>query len=362
MTVKVLKHFDQILTLEAAYQKDGRNLKPDDLGIINDASVVIENERFVWVGKSNELPKQYQDLPAKSFRGLCLTPEIVDSHTHLVFAGNRSEEYQQKINGVDYEEIAKQGGGILASMKGIHQSNPQQPFLSARRKIENMAKKGVGFIEIKSGYGLTFESEQMISEVIDELKKMAMKDYDIRIFNTFLAAHAIPKEFESSHQYLQEVVCPLLDFLVPKKIVDAVDIFQERGYFDRQDVITLFNKAKSFEIPVKIHADEFQDNGGAQLGVDFNALSADHLMKTSDQGIEALAASDTVATLLPGTSLFLGKPLAPAQKFLDAGCKVAMASDYNPGSCHCNDLLMIASIAAPLYKMNINIVKILLER
>jgi len=209
----------------------------------------------------------------------------------------------------------------------------------------------VGTIEIKSGYGLNFEKEYEISRLIHDLKNIVRTD--IQIINTFMAAHAVPKEYPNSYQYMKEVVLPLLDTMAEEQIIDCVDIFHEQNYFSDEDVISLFERAQRLGIPVKMHADEFNDNGGAQLATRFKALSADHLLKTSKEGIKALAASDTVATLLPGTGLFLGKTQADARALLDAGAKVAIASDFNPGSCHCDNILLIASLAAPMYKMNV---------
>jgi imidazolonepropionase len=223
---------------------------------------------------------------------------------------------------------------------------------SAKCRIETLISYGIKTIEIKSGYALNYEKEKEISEIIAELKKYFLK-YNVTIFNTFLAAHAIPKEFKSSAIYLDTVVLPLLCELAEKKIIDAVDIFHEKNYFSLNDTEKLFKQALALKIPIKIHADEFNDNKGALLATKFNALSADHLLCTGPDGITALANSQTVATLLPGTGFFLGKNQANARSFLDAGVKVAIASDYNPGSCHCDNLLLLASISAPQYKMNL---------
>ncbi|MBY0415232.1 MAG: amidohydrolase family protein, partial [Bdellovibrionales bacterium] len=209
---------------------------------------------------------------------------------------------------------------------------------------------GVGTIEIKSGYGLNFEKEYEISHIIHDLKNIVRPD--VQIINTFMAAHAVPKNYSSSYDYMKEVVLPLLDRMAEENIIDCVDIFHEQNYFSDEDVVSLFERAQRLNIPVKMHADEFNDNKGAILATKYQALSADHLLATGEDGIKALSDSSTVATLLPGTGLFLGKKQANARAFLDAGVKVAIASDFNPGSCHCDNLIMIASLAAPIYKMN----------
>ena len=349
--MKCYKNINQILTLHSAYHKDGRMLSPSDLDIVENGAIVFNDTEILWCGKSSDLPKEYHQVPTIDLTGHVLTPEIVDSHTHLVFGGNRAFEYSLRLNGADYQEIANQGGGILSTMKNTLNKSFDDLFDTAVERIERIHSYGIGTIEIKSGYALTFEKEKELSLIIHELKKhFAGK---VNIFNTFLAAHAIPKEYSSSEKYLNEVVIPLLEELATLEMLDAVDIFHEQEYFSTKDVKSLFDKAVGLGISTKIHADEFNDNQGALLACEYNSLSCDHLLKTNSQGIEKLAVSDTVATLLPGTAFFLGKPLAPARKFLDAGVKVALASDYNPGSCHCDNLLLLASIAAKNLEMNL---------
>jgi imidazolonepropionase len=283
-------------------------------------------------------------------QGHILTPELVDSHTHLVFGGDRSQEYADRLNGTPYEEIAKRGGGILFTMKETRSATSEELFALALDRILRIHSYGVGTIEIKSGYGLSFEKEKEISLIINRLKKHFSPK--IRIFNTYLAAHDVPRDFSSSGEYMDQVVLPLLRDLAPLKIIDAVDIFHEKNYFSNDDVTQLFDLAKELGISRKIHADELNLNSGAELAARFEALSADHLLKISQEGIQTLSHSQTVATLLPGTAFFLGKPLAPARLMLEAGVKVAIASDYNPGSCHCDNVLLIASISAAQLKMN----------
>lgn len=351
MSLKAFRNFSQIVTLQKSYEKDGRNLLPEDLSIIENSSIIFDSEEIVWVGKDKDLPSEFQNVPFESFEGKTLLPELVDSHTHLVFGGDRSSEYSMRLNGADYQEIANSGGGILSTMKATNSATPEELYNSAVERIERIYSYGVGTIEIKSGYGLTYEKEKEISLVIDRLKEHFKGR--VQISNTFMAAHAVPKEFSTSNEYIQSVVIPLLKDLSELGIIDAVDIFHEAGYFDEIDTQQLFDVAAFLNIPVKSHADEFQDNKGAILAAKNNALSTDHLLCTESDGIEALANSDTVATLLPGTGFFLGKPQANAKSFFDAGVKVAIASDYNPGSCHCDNVLLVASLAAPTYKMNI---------
>lgn len=347
--IRTYGHLSELVTLKGAHAKAGRHLNADDLSIITDGAIVFNENSIIWIGKTQDLPAHYKDQVI-NLKGHILTPEIVDSHTHIVFGGDRAQEYADRLNGISYEEIAQRGGGILQTMTQTNQTSADELFFISVKKIEQLYAYGIGTIEIKSGYGLNFEKEFELSLVIERLKKHFHPK--IRIFNTFLAAHDVPKNFSSSSAYLKEVVIPLLEKLAPLNIIDAVDIFHEKNYFSDEDVDLLFQKARALGIGRKIHADELNDNNGAALARKFDALSADHLLKISDQGIQALSGHQTIATLLPGTAFFLGKSLAPARKMLDAGVRVAIASDFNPGSCHCDNLLLIVSISAAQLKLN----------
>ena len=349
--MKVYKNIKELLTLEGAHKKDGRNLNSKDLNIITNAALVVNEEgKIEWVGEMQNLPNHYANYHEEDCRDLVITPEIVDSHTHLVFGGDRSFEYTMRLNGESYEKIAQMGGGILSTMNSTLNASEEDLFESACQRIERIHSFGIGTIEIKSGYALTYEGEKLISQIIHKLKEKHRGK--VNIFNTYLAAHAVPKTYANSGQYIHEVVIPLLKELAQDDIVDAVDIFHEEGYFNTQDVHDLFKLAKDLNIPTKIHADEFNDNKGAVIACEYNSLSCDHLLATTDDGIRALSNSKTVATLLPGTAFFLGKPLADARAFLDAGCKLAIASDYNPGSCHCDNLILLAQLAAKSLNLN----------
>ncbi len=348
--MKCIADLEQIITLKEAHKKDGRNLVPGDLSIINDAAIIYDDEIIHWVGNTNSIPDQYSHISKISKKGHVLTPEVVDSHTHLVFGGNRAFEYSMRLNGADYQDIADNGGGILNTTRNTLKASDEELFDLAVERINRIHSYGIGTIEIKSGYALTFDKEMAVSRLIHKLKGHFRGK--VHIHNTYLAAHAIPDGYATSSNYLEKVVIPLLEQLAPEGIIDSVDIFHEQGYFSEVDTKLLFEKAKSLKISTKIHADEFNDNKSALIASEYNALSADHLLCTGMDGINALASSDTVATLLPGTAYFLGKELANAKQFLDAGCKVALASDYNPGSCHCDNLILLASLCAK--NMNFN--------
>jgi len=352
MNIKIYRNISQIATLQSAHHKNGKRLNLDDLGLINNASIIFDQEKILWVGQDRNIPTDYleKDYTEIDLSGKVVLPEIVDSHTHLVFGGDRAHEYSMRLNGATYEEIANSGGGILNTTKGTLALNRAELLKSAKQRVKTIRSYGVGTIEVKSGYGLSFEKEYELSHVIHDLKNVVRPD--VQIINTFMAAHAVPNSFSNSYEYMKEVVLPLLDKLGEEKILDCVDIFHEQNYFSHDDVVSLFERAQRWDIKVKIHADEFNDNKGAILAVKHDALSADHLLRTNEDGISALANSNTVATLLPGTGLFLGKAQANARAMLDSGVKVAIASDFNPGSCHCDNIILLASIAAPIYKLN----------
>jgi imidazolonepropionase len=352
--MKIYSKFDQVLTLKSAAQKDGRNLLPFDLDILSNATVVVDENTIKWVGKNEDLPTEYQSNSSAQIIdgvGKCLTPELVDSHTHLVFGGDRADEYAMRLNGADYQEIAKAGGGILSSMKATREASEDELFEIGIERVNNLVNHGIKTIEIKSGYGLDFENEYKLSKVIDRLQK-EFAPKSIQIFRTYLAAHAVPKDFSSSNQYIKEVVLPLLDKVAEENLVDFVDIFHEEGYFDLNDTKELFSYAQKLNLKLKIHADEFQDNGGAEVAMEFKATSCDHLLRTNTNTAAKFADSSTVATILPGTSMFLGKDFANVQSFLKTGAIVSFASDYNPGSCHAFNLLQLISTAAPTLGIN----------
>lgn len=348
--MKVYRHLAQILTLKDAHAKDGRNLVPSDLTIIEDGAIAFDESKIIWVGADKDLPPEFQSITAFDGQGHVLTPGLVDSHTHLVFAGNRAREYSARLNGADYQAIAQSGGGILHTMTKTLAASEEELFLTSIERLERIKSYGVTTIEMKSGYALTLEGEMRLLRVAARLKKHFAGQ--LQIISTYMGAHAVPAKFKTSAEFVAAVVLPAMEQGHAEGLIDAVDVFHEQGYFNTSDTETLFKKAQSLGLPCKIHADEFQDNGGATLATKYQALSADHLLKAGDAGIAALASSKTVATLLPGTAFFLGKDLPRARAMLDAGCKVAIASDYNPGSSHVDNLLLVASMAAPSLKMN----------
>jgi len=349
--IKVYSHLEEILTLSSALKKDGRNLTLDDLSILKNASIVFDEDQILWVGATKDLPSHFLSEKSFNLSGHCLTPGLVDSHTHLLFGGDRSLEYTQRLSGKTYQEIASEGGGILLTMKQTNALSREEVLEVCRKRIKNFISFGVKLLEIKSGYGLNLEKEVLYSRIISELKNEFRNEITIK--NTCMVAHDVPPGFSSSRQYMDQVVKPTIEKLLSEDILDFVDIFHEKNYFSSDDVREVARLVSGSSVGLRLHADELNDNDGAALATELNASSADHLLQVSDRGISALSQSSTVATLLPGTALFLGKSFAPSQKMLKSGVKLAIASDYNPGSCHFDQVLQIASMTAAPLKLNL---------
>ena len=295
-----MKHFSnlsQILTLKDAHVKDGRNLKPEDLSIIEDASVVFDKNKSSGLVQQ-DLPSSFVDADVGDLRGHCLTPELVDSHTHLIFGGDRAREYSMRLNSADYVEIAN-AGGILNTMKGTNALTKSELHSISRDRIERLHSYGIGSIEIKTGYGLNFEKEYELSHIVDDLKNEFRGK--VQIINTLYAPCCAKRvrEFKTVH----ERSCHSFTEKLSENIIDCVDIFHKEGYFDFTDT-KAFLRSEKLNLPLK-YADEFNDNKGAKLAAEMGALSTDHLLCTTQDGINALANSQTVATLLPGTGYFL---------------------------------------------------------
>ena len=282
--------------------------------------------------------------------GRIVYPGLVDSHTHLVFAATREDEFEMKARGVSYEEIASAGGGILNSAKKTASATLEEIVAQSAKRLEQVMSYGVTTIEIKSGYGLDLESELKLLAAAAELKKM----YKVEIVPTFLGAHAYPERFKNDHDgYISQIINEMLPEIKNKKLAEFVDVFCEEGYFSLKETQKILRAASDMGFGLKLHADEFNSLGGTELAADMGAASVDHLEEITDEGIRKLAKSGTVAGVLPVTSVFSRLPFAPAQKMIDNGVTVALATDMNPGSCMCGFLPLAASIGSTQLKMSV---------
>jgi len=280
--------------------------------------------------------------------GKMLLPAFCDSHTHLVYPASREIEYIDKIRGLTYEEIAKRGGGILNSAAKMHEASEEELIASAMVRLEEIMGYGTAAVEIKSGYGLNTKDELKMLRVIRRLKELS----PVRIITTFLGAHAIPGEYKGRQEaYVDLVVNEMIPEVAAEELADYIDVFCDRGFFTVADTDRILNAGMKYGLRPKIHANELDFSGGIQVGVKYNALSVDHLEYTGEEEIKALSDSETMPTLLPGASFFLGLIYAPARKMIDAGLPVAMASDFNPGSSPSGNMQFILSLGSIAYRM-----------
>src|SRR5215210_1888988 len=302
-------------------------------GILRNTAVAVSDGRIAMIGAAADLEHAYSDADVVDCRGGVLTPGLVDSHTHAVFGRPRFEEHELRAEGADYMEIAKRGGGIHASVRDFRERSEDELYDLAVPRIQELASYGTTTLEIKSGYGLTLEDELKALAVIGRLTERL----PVRIVATWLGAHEIPHEYRSSDARRTEFIDLLIKQILPRVVEQGVarfaDVFCEPGVFTIDETRRILQASREAGLGLKLHADELKAGGGAELAAALDAVSADHLAAISDKGIAAMAASNTVATLLPGTMLFLGKPKqAPARALIDAGAAVAIASDFNPGT------------------------------
>lgn len=317
---------------------------------IDDAWLAIEDGLIADFGPMTEFPgiSNWSGLEVMDAADKLVLPAFCDSHTHIVYAASRESEFVDRIKGLSYEEIALRGGGILNSVKKLRETNEADLFESAKERISAVIGKGTGALEIKSGYGLSLESELKMLRVIKRLKD----HFSIPIRATFLGAHAIPVEYKNNKDgYMNLLVKEMLPAIAAEELADYCDIFCERNYFDAKDTFRLLESASKYGIKGKVHAEQLSHAGGVLAGIKAKAVSVDHLEYLNDGDIEALKRSDTIPTLLPGAQFFLQLPHPPARKMIDAGLAVAVASDYNPGSCPSGDMKFMIALCCIQYKM-----------
>lgn len=339
--------FTQILPLTGMPLKGA--LKDDQLQIVSNGGVLIENGLILALGDFDALSKQDPSVQIKEYEGDgVLLPGFVDCHTHICFAGSRAKDYAMRIEGKTYLEIAKAGGGIWDSVTQTRAADEAVLTELLIKRIERHLADGVTTIEVKSGYGLSVEQELKQLRAI----KAASAQSNASIISTCLAAHMLPRDFNGSQQeYLEHILNDLLPIVERENLAKRVDIFIEQSAFDVNNAVIYLNKARQMGFDITVHADQFT-TGGSKVAVSVGAVSADHLEASRDDEIKLLAGSDTVAVTLPGASLGLGMPYAPARRLLDAGACLAIASDWNPGSAPMGDLLMQAAVMSAAEKLN----------
>lgn len=341
----IIHNIEELCVLEdSPFQHPYSGKQMADLRSLKKAYLIIDNERIESFGLMDNLNDDLNSFEkAIDATGKTVLPGFCDSHTHIVFAGSREAEFVDKINGFSYEEIARRGGGILNSARRLQNTSEDELYEAAAKRLNEVILHGTTAIEIKSGYGLTYESELKMLRVIKRLKE----DFPITIKSTFLGAHAIPREYQDNRKaYIDLVINKMLSDVAAQKLADYIDVFCDEGFYTVEETSQILDAAAKYGIKPKIHANELANSGGVQVGIKHNAVSVDHLEKIDTEEILALKNSKTIPTALPGVSFYLKIPFAPVRKMIDCGLPVALASDFNPGSCPSGNMQFVMSLAS----------------
>ncbi|WP_373274069.1 imidazolonepropionase [Brevundimonas nasdae] len=317
-------------------------------GAIEDAAILIKDRRIAWVGARADLPV-HEAVETDRLEGRWVTPGLIDCHTHLVFGGDRSGEFEKRLGGATYEEIARSGGGIVSSVKATREASEDELFASAMARLEGLKASGVNTIEIKSGYGLDHDSELKMLRVARRIGR----EGGVRVRTSYLGLHAIPPEHRADRAaYVDKAVDDILPAAHAEGLVDAVDAYCEPIAFTQDEVSRLFEKAQSLNLPVKLHADQLSDGGGAALAARYRALSADHIEHSTEAGVAAMAKAGVVAVLLPGAFLMLRETkLPPVDLLRKHGVRMAIASDCNPGTSPVASMTAVLNLACVQFRL-----------
>ena len=345
--IKNIKQLVQV-EVEPKLKVSGRDMK--QLPCIDDAWLAIEDDTIAGFGKMQDWEgiSDWSNLTVIDATDKIVMPSYCDSHTHLVYAGTRETEFAYRINGLTYEEIFARGGGILNSAKKLAEASEEELMQSAMVRLEEIIMQGTGAVEIKSGYGLSTDSELKMLRVIKKLKSIS----PLTIKSTFLGAHAVPANYKGNKRgYIDLLTNEMMPIIATEGLADYCDVFCEQNYFTKEETIEILNAGKWYGMIPKVHAEQLSNFGGTLAGVETGAISVDHLEYVGEKEIEALQNSDTISTILPGAAFFLNLPFPPARKMIDAGLPVALASDFNPGSCPSGNMNLMMSIGCIQYKM-----------
>ncbi|ESP94080.1 imidazolonepropionase [Pseudoalteromonas luteoviolacea NCIMB 1944] len=319
-------------------------------GIIENAAIMIKGDTIVWLGKGSEMPEfDVLATPVTSAKGAWLTPGLIDCHTHILFAGSRAEEFEKRLNGVSYQQIAEQGGGIATTVKATRLASKEELFVVAKQRLNALLKEGVTTVESKSGYGLDTESELKLLEV----NQILDDHHPIQIQSTFLGAHALPPEYKGNSDGYIDLVCDeMLPLVAQRGLADAVDVFCENVGFSHAQTKRVFERATELGLKVKCHAEQLSNQYGSELVAEFGGLSADHIEYLDERGVIAMAKSGTVAVILPGAFYFLRETQHPPIELLRKHqVPIAIASDFNPGTAPLCSLRLMLNMACTLFKM-----------
>ncbi len=316
-------------------------------GLIEDAAVVVVGGKIAWVGKRADQPAQFASLPAHRLGGRLVTPALIDCHTHIVYGGNRAREFEMRLNGASYEEVARAGGGIASTVSATRSESQADLLAKALVKADALIAQGVAVIEVKSGYGLDFDSELKMLRVARQIAEQR----PVRVKTTFLGAHAVPKGMDAD-AYIDEICIPTLEAAHAEGLVDAVDGFCEGIAFDTAQIERVFQKAQALGLPVKLHSDQLSNIGGTPLAARYGAMSVDHVEYADETGVQAMAASGSVAVILPGAFYTIHETQKPPiEAFRKHGVPMAVATDWNPGSSPLGSLLLAMNMGCTLFAL-----------
>ena len=340
---------------EVSALKVGKEM--DELNGIKDAFLYVKDGKIAQYGAMAQMPQELKDMAGNAVlqssevvdaTGKFIMPAFCDSHTHLVYAGSREQEFTDKIKGLSYQEIARRGGGILNSAKLLSETSEDALYNSALARAREIISQGTGAVEIKSGYGLTPQDELKMLRVIARLKETT----PLTVKSTFLGAHAFPAKYAQDHNgYVEEIITEMIPMVAAEGLAEYIDAFCEDGFFSVEDTDRIFNAGIKYGLKPKVHANQMGFSGGVQVGVKYGARSVDHLESTGVEEFKALKDSDTIATILPGATFFLNMQYAPAKEIIEYGIPVAMASNYNPGSCPSGSLQFQMALACIAMKL-----------
>ena len=321
----------------------------DGYGLIHDAAIAIEADSISWIGPAKELPEEWKDAPQTDLYGRLATPSLIDCHTHIVYGGSRAREFEMRLNGATYEEIARAGGGIRSTVSATRAASEEELLAVALPRVDALLAEGVTLLEIKSGYGLDLDTELKMLRVARKIGELR----PVKVLTTFLGVHALPPEYEGrSDNYISFVCDEVLPAVKAENLADAVDAFCEGIAFSPEQVSRVFDRAQELGLPVKIHSEQLSNLGGTAMAASHKALSADHLEYLDIAGIQAMKKAGTVAVLLPGAFYFLRETQhPPLQELRDAGVPIALATDANPGSSPLTSLLLCMNMACTLFRM-----------
>lgn len=337
----------EVITCHAEKAKKGKTMQ--EIGRLTGVEILIEEDKILAIAPREELASTYDLGSAQTLdaEGCAVLPGFIDSHTHLVWGGERAEEFSWRLAGVDYMEIMNRGGGIASTVEKTRAAREEDLIDAASKRLDSMLRMGVTTVEAKSGYGLNLETEIKQLKAAEKLDQ----DHPVDLVHTYMAAHDIPKGMDKE-AYVDAIIADL-DFVKSKTQASFFDVFCEKNVFELAETQRLLMAARDAGFYLKMHADEIVPLGGAELAVEMRATSADHLLQVTDAGVRALSESETIATLLPGTAFSLQTAYAPARRLIDEGCAVALASDLNPGSCHSESIPLIIALSCLQMKMTI---------